>query len=81
VYFVVAVTPAVPAEPLVASLPFQPPEALQEVALLEDQVKVDLPPLLTVVGFALNVTVGAAFATATVAVCEAVPPLPIQVSM
>jgi hypothetical protein len=81
VYFVVAVTAAVPADPLVPSLPFQPPEALHEVALLDDQVKVALPPLLTVEGFALNVTVGVAFATATVADCEAVPPLPWQVSM
>jgi len=45
--------------PLVASLPVHPPEALQLVALLEDQLSVAVDPLLTVVGVADKATVGA----------------------
>jgi hypothetical protein len=44
--------------PEVALLPDQPPEAAQEVALVEDQVSVDDPPLATDVGFAASDTVG-----------------------
>ena len=40
-------------------LPDQPPEALQLVALLEDQLSVAVDPLLTVVGVADKATVGA----------------------
>jgi hypothetical protein len=81
VYLVVAVIAAVLAEPLVLSLPLQPPEALQEVALVEDQVRVEVAPLLTVVGLALKVTVGAGVVTVTVADCDALPPLPVQVKV
>jgi hypothetical protein len=45
-------------EPLVGSLPDQPPEALQAVALVVDQVKLELPPLTTVLGLADSATVG-----------------------
>ena len=65
--------------PLVASLPDQPPEAVHDVALLEDQVSVEVAPLATLVGFALIDTVGAGEETDTVADCEADPPLPVQV--
>lgn len=51
--------PPVELEPLVALVPDQAPEAVQEVALVEDQVKVEVPPLATLVGLALIVTVGA----------------------
>jgi hypothetical protein len=40
-------------------LPDQPPEAVQELALLEDQIKVDAPPLTMPAGLALSVTVAA----------------------
>jgi hypothetical protein len=40
--------------PRVATLPCQPPEAVQAVAPADVQVRVELPPLLTVVGAALN---------------------------
>ncbi len=40
-------------------LPDQAPEAVQLVELLEDQVRVLLPPLVTVVGEALSDSVGA----------------------
>ena len=39
--------------PLAASVPLQPPEALQDVALLELHVSVDSLPLATAVGEAL----------------------------
>jgi hypothetical protein len=76
---VVAVSAAVLVEPLVASDPLQPPEALQAVAFVDDQVNADLAPLATVLGLAVKVTVGAALVTATVADCVALPPVPAQV--
>jgi len=47
-------------EPLTASVPLQAPEAVQEVAFVADQVKVELPPLATELGLAAKLTVGAA---------------------
>ena len=44
--------------PLVGSLPDHPPEALQLVAFVEDQLSVEAEPLLTVPGLALRLTVG-----------------------
>ena len=65
--------------PLVALAPLQPPVAVQEVALVELHVSVELPPLAMDVGAAVNVTVGAG-TTVTVAVAiELVPPVPLQV--
>jgi len=54
-------------EPLAPFAPDQPPDAVQEVALVEDQVSVELPPLFTVLGLAVKVTVGAGWVTDTVA--------------
>ena len=68
--------------PLVASVPVQPPEAVQEVALVLDHVRVDLPPEAIVVGFAVKVTVGADELTVTVAEAGAdVPPAPVHESV
>ena len=44
--------------PAVALVPLQPPDAVHEVAFVDVHVKVLLPPLLTVVGDADNVTAG-----------------------
>jgi hypothetical protein len=74
------VSAPVDCEPLAALLPDQAPEAVQEVALVADQVNVDLPPLATVLGLAAKVTVGAGEVTDTVDDCAALPPLPVQVS-
>ena len=68
-------------DPLVASLPLQPPEAVQEVAFLDDQDSVELLPLATVLGLALKLTVGAGEVTVTVADCAALPPAPVQVNV
>ena len=66
--------------PLIANAPLQQPEAVQDVALVELQVSVEAPPLATLVGFAVNVAVGAGLAvTVTVAtVAVLVPPEPVQ---
>jgi hypothetical protein len=68
-------------EPPVASLPVQPPEAVQDVACVEDQVSVETAPLLTVLGLAEIVTDGAGVVTEMVASCTALPPAPLQVSV
>jgi len=82
VYVVVALSAPVLVLPLVGSFPDQPPVALQLVALPEDQLSVADPPLLTLVGFALKLTVGLAGAeTLTVTDRVALPPAPLQVSV
>jgi hypothetical protein len=45
--------------PAVALAPLQPPEPVHDVAFVEVHVKELLPPLATLVGAAVNVTVGA----------------------
>ena len=76
----VALSAPVLALPFVGSFPDQPPEATQLLAFVEDQLSVDDPPLLTVVGLALTLTVGGA-ATLTVTDWLALPPGPLQVSV
>jgi hypothetical protein len=68
--------------PLAAKAPLQPPEAVQEVALTELQVKVEDPPLAIVGGLAISVAVGMGLVvTVTVAVAGVlVPPGPAHVS-
>jgi hypothetical protein len=83
-YVAVAVNAAVVCVPLAARGLFQPPVAAHEVALVELQVNVDVPPLAIVDGAAVNMAVGTGFAatvTVTVTVTAAVvPPGPVQVS-
>ena len=81
-YAVFAVKALVLCVPLAANVPLQPPEAVQDVALVELQVSVEAPPLATLVGFAVSVAVGTGLAAiVTVAAAAAlVPPEPIQVS-
>jgi hypothetical protein len=54
---------------------------VQAVALVDDHVKVELPPLATLVGPALSETLGGAPETVTVAVWDAEPPVPLHVSV
>jgi hypothetical protein len=75
----VLVSAPVDCEPVEPLVPDQAPEALQEVALVEDQVNVALAPLATALGPTLSMTVGAAALTDTVADCAALPPGPLQV--
>jgi hypothetical protein len=79
VYFVVVLRAEVATEPLIGFVPLQPPEAVHDVALVEDQVSVDLAPLAIVLGFAVRVTAGGVWVTETVADCVALPPLPVHV--
>lgn len=65
--------------PLVATAPFQPPEAMQEAAFCDCQFRLDTPPLATVDGDAASVIVGAGRITTTSADCEEDPPCPVQV--
>ena len=53
--------------PLTDFVPLHAPDAEQEVALLEVQVKVELPPLVTLAGLALIETLGGVADTVTVA--------------
>jgi hypothetical protein len=66
--------------PLTGSVPVQAPEAVHAVALVEDQVKVELPPLATLLGLALSETLGAVALTVMVADWVALPPAPLQVT-
>jgi len=76
----VALTAPVLALPLVGSLPDQPPLPVQLLAFVEDQLSIAEPPLVTVVGLALRVTVGGA-ETLTVTAWLALPPGPLQASV
>ena len=76
------VSSAVVCDPLVASVPDHPPEAVHEVTSLEDQVKVEVPPLATLLGLAVSITLGVAAAvTVIVTDCDVEPPVPVQVSV
>lgn len=46
-------------EPLMPFAPAQPPEAVQALALVADQVKLLVPLLATLLGLAFRLTVGA----------------------
>jgi len=59
VYAVVALRALVDSDPLVAWEPLQPPDAVQEVALVADQLNVEAAPFVTVLGLADKVTAGA----------------------
>ena len=74
-----AVSAPVFCEPPVAALaPDQPPDAMQDVAWVADQVSMELLPLVSVLGPANKVTVGAGVVTEIVADWLAAPPLPVQ---
>ena len=76
-----ALSAPVLALPFVGSLPDQPPDAVQLVALLEDQLSVADPPLLMLAGLALRATAGAGVETLTVTDWLVLPPGPLQVSV
>jgi hypothetical protein len=67
-------------DPLAGLAPDQDPAAVQAVALVADQVSVELLPLATVLGLAAMLMVGTGCVTETVADCAALlPPVPVQV--
>jgi hypothetical protein len=80
-----AVSAPVDCEPLSPWGPLQSPEAVHELALVDDHDNVALLPLAIDGGLAVNVTVGAgggggAAVTVTCAEALALPPVPVQVS-
>ena len=74
-----AVSAPVDCDPLRGLAPDHDPEAVQAVALVADQVRVELLPLATVLGVATRLMVGTGCVTVTVADCAALPPVPVQV--
>jgi hypothetical protein len=76
-----AVRTPVEALPLTGLAPDQAPDAVQLLALVADHVKVELVPLVMLLGAAVSVTTGAGELTLTVAACAALPPGPVQVSV
>jgi hypothetical protein len=56
-------------DPVTGIDPDQAPDAVQEVALVEDQVSEEALPVVIELGLAARVTVGAALLTETVADC------------
>jgi len=82
----VSLSAAVGSLPEVAFEPLHAPEAVHDVAFVEDHVRVEVPLTFTEVGKALSVTVGAAGGgglpfTVTVADCPAAPPAPVHVRL
>jgi hypothetical protein len=76
------VSTPVDCEPEVVFVPLQPPEAVHEVALVLDQLRVELPPEAIVAGFVERVSVGAdVLCTVTRAERVDDPPAPLQVSV
>jgi hypothetical protein len=61
--------------------PDHPPKPLQEVALVADQVRLELAPEAMLLGEAWRLTIGAELATETVADWDAAPPNPVQVKL
>jgi hypothetical protein len=80
VYVLSVVSAMVEAVPDVALLPVHAPLAVQLVALIDDHVKVLVPPIATLLGLALSVTVGSA-STVTVVDCAVVPPGPVHANV
>ena len=65
-------------------LPLQPPLAVQLVALVDDQLSVELSPACMDSGFAVSVSVGSGAGgadTVTVTFFETLPPSPTQSSV
>ena len=69
--------------PDVASVPVQPPDAIQDVAFVDDHVNTDVAPLAIEDGLALKVRVGdgGGVVTLTIADFVVVPPAPVQVKV
>ena len=80
---VLALSAPVLADPEVVFVPLHPPDAVHDVASVDDQVNVLLAPLVTEVGDAERLTVGAGVeaVTETEALFCVVPPEPVQLSV
>ena len=76
-----ALSAPVDCEPLEGLVPDQAPEAVQAVALVADQVKVELLPLAIVLGLADKATVGAGWGHRDRRRLRGAAPVPVQVSV
>jgi hypothetical protein len=65
--------------PAVDIVPDQPPDAMQLVAALVDQLSVELCPAVMFAGLAVRERVGAVTVTDTFTDFEALPPAPVHV--
>jgi hypothetical protein len=79
-YVLVAFSVPVEALPDTDLLPAHIPDAVHDVAFVEDQVSVEVLPLITDAGLAESVTVGTGGITVTVTVFDTVPPAPVHAS-
>jgi hypothetical protein len=68
-------------DPLVASVPVQPPDAVHELTLAPVHVNIDVALRATPVGFAVRLTDGVTAVTVTVALSDALPPVPVHDSV
>ncbi len=67
--------------PLVGSAPVQLPDAVHALVFVDVQLNIEVPPLVTVVGDAVRLTVGTGCVTVKLALAVLlVPPVPVQVS-
>lgn len=70
----------VPNVPLVGCAPLQAPEAVQDAALVEVHVSVELPPAASDCGSAIRLMVGTGTTATVTAATGLAPPAPVQVS-
>ncbi len=80
VYVCAALNAPVLCVPDVALLPLHPPDAVQLIAFVAVHISWAAAPDCTLVGDAVNVSVGAEI-TLTAAVCDTEPPVPAHVSV
>ena len=80
---VTALLMTIDCDPVVGFTPSQSPDAEQELASVDDQLNVIVPPRLTLDGLEVRLTVGGVAAggsfTVTVTLSLALPPSPVQV--
>lgn len=69
--------------PDVPLVPVHAPDAVHELAFVDDQFNIDVLPLVTLAGLAESVSVGAAVGAATLTVSDwlALPPAPVHVNV
>jgi hypothetical protein len=75
-----AVSGAVAWLPLPANVPLQLPEAVHEVALVDDHVSIEVLPLATATGLAISETVGSGRMLTVAVAGELLPPGPLQIN-